>query len=172
MELETSEAPRDMILAWVCMHVFLRLFSVRVGSRQCSVTGRRAQKFSRWGDCAQRDGGFGHLQGTQGHPRPLFLGPAPQSMLSASVSPAGEPLYGGALSAAMSLMDKACERRVVEGGMFLLGVILGGQVEIAWRAVLRYVLAEREHVVAEVATRPPRATRPSRPRHSPVGKLQ
>ena len=50
-------------------------------------------------------------------------------MLSASVSPAGEPLYGGALSAAMSLMDKACERRVVEGGMFLLGVILGGQVD-------------------------------------------
>jgi len=60
-------------------------------------------------------------------------------MLSASVSPAGEPLYGGALSAAMSLMDKARERRVVEGGMFLLGVILGGQVDCL-DAVLRYVL--------------------------------
>ena len=57
-------------------------------------------------------------------------------MLSASVSPAGEPLYGGALkgalSAAMSLMDKACERRVVEGGMFLLlGSYLAAR-SIAW----------------------------------------
>ena len=38
----------------------------------------------------------------------------------------------------MSLMDKARERRVVEGGMFLLGVILGGQVDCL-DAVLRYV---------------------------------
>jgi hypothetical protein len=162
MELETSEAPRDMILAWVCMHVFLRLFSGRVGSRQCSVTGRRAQKFSRWGDCAQRDGGFGHLQGTQGHPRPLFLGPAPQSMLSASVSPAGEPLYGGALSAAMSLMDKACERRVVEGGMFLLGVILGGQVEncLARRASLRPCRTRARRCRSRHATSPRHASIP------------